>query len=454
MEMLNRRSLLRRSLGFAAASALARPYIANAAATTATVMWIQGFAQEEDIAFKKIAADYEKASSNKLDYTIIPYAPMRQKIVAAMTSGIVPDLFQSSPYEAIALYAWDNKLVNVSDVVETQRAKYTETALTTVNCYNSVEKKRSIYGVPYNQSALPNHVWRPLVEKAGHKMEDLPKTWDAYYDFFKGIQKELRAQGSRRLYGMGLTLSTTGNDTNNQFEYFLVANGAQGLVTKDGKLNAADPAVRGGLIKTLTYLATAYQEGFIPPSAVSWNDSDNNNAFHSKQIVMDLDGSISTEVAIIKNKKDYDDIVTMGMPADNNGKPIQSPTNNSCVLIPKGAKNIDVAKDFLKYFIQPDILNEFLKTGLGRYLPPMKSMVENDPWWQADQHRDAFVKQGLLGPTMPAFWVYNPAYAQVRNEHVWGIARTDVIQGGMTAEAAADKALKRIAEIFSKYPIS
>jgi multiple sugar transport system substrate-binding protein len=450
---LSRRSLLRRSLGLAAAGALARPYVANAAATTATALWIQGFAQEEDISFKKIVADYEKASGNTLDYTILPYAPMRQKLVAAITSGVVPDLFQSSPYEAIALYAWDNKLLDVTDVIATQREQFTETALLTVNCYNSADKKRNFYGVPYNQSALPNHVWRPLVEKAGFKMEEIPNTWDAYYDFFKEVQKKLRAKGDRRLYGMGLTLSTTGNDTNNQFEYFLVANGGQGLVSKDGKLHVDDPAVRDGLIKALTYVTTAYKDGFVPPGAINWNDADNNTAFHSKQIVMDLDGSISTEVAIIKNKQDYDDIITMGMPLGNDGKPIPSPTNNSCALIPRGAKNAEVAKEFLKYFIQPNILNEYLKTGLGRYLPPMQSIVKNDSWWSADPHRDAFVKQGLLGPTMPAFWVYNPAYAQVRNEHVWGIARTDVISGGMTPQAAAEKAIKRITEIFAKYPI-
>jgi len=32
----------------------------------------------------------------------------------------------------------------VSEVVETQREEYTETALLTVRCYNNVEKKRSI----------------------------------------------------------------------------------------------------------------------------------------------------------------------------------------------------------------------------------------------------------------------------------------------------------------------
>src|SRR5690349_19145406 len=52
--------------------------------------------------------------------SIIPFAPGRQKIVAAVTSGIVPDLFTNNPAEITALYAWDDKLVDVSDVVETQ----------------------------------------------------------------------------------------------------------------------------------------------------------------------------------------------------------------------------------------------------------------------------------------------------------------------------------------------
>src|SRR6201988_2322288 len=137
MMKLTRRSLLRSTLALTAAGTLARPYVANAAATTATVWWTQGFAQEEDISFKKIVADYEKASGNTIDYSIVPYAPMRQKIVSAMTSGVVPDLFQNTPAEMIALYAWQDKLVDVSDVVETQREEYTETALLTVRCYNN-----------------------------------------------------------------------------------------------------------------------------------------------------------------------------------------------------------------------------------------------------------------------------------------------------------------------------
>jgi hypothetical protein len=56
MTILSRRSLLRASLALGAAGTLARFYIGRAAATTAEVWWAQGFAQEEEVAFKKVGA--------------------------------------------------------------------------------------------------------------------------------------------------------------------------------------------------------------------------------------------------------------------------------------------------------------------------------------------------------------------------------------------------------------
>jgi multiple sugar transport system substrate-binding protein len=183
---------------------LGRPYIANAAATTAEVWRAQGFVPEEDAAIKKVVADYEKASGNTIDLTITPFAPQRQKIVAAVQSGIVPDLFPNNPGENTALYAWDDKLIDVSDVVETQKEEYTEkprcltlfattgsprTAAFTA-CLIRPERCRTMSGGRWSR--------RPA------KMEDVPKTWDAYYSFFKDVQKNLRKQGVRNVYGLGL----------------------------------------------------------------------------------------------------------------------------------------------------------------------------------------------------------------------------------------------------------
>ena len=457
MARLTRRSVIRGSIGLVAAGTLARPYIANAQAKTAEVWWTQGFVPEEDTAIKKIAADYEKASGNKLDLSITPFAPQRQKIVAAMQTGVVPDVMVNNPAEIIALHAWEDKLVDVTDVVEPQKSLFTETALLNAYCYNNVTKKRAYYGVPLTQDVLPNHIWRPLVEKAGFNMEDVPKTWDAFYDFFKEVQKKLKAQGMRNVYGLGLNVTTNGVDPNNVFNYFLIAYGGGDIVTKDGKLHVDDPKVKDAVVKALAYPPTAYKEGFVPPGAINWNDADDNNAFHAKQIVMDLDGTISTEVAVLSQgkKEDYDNIVTMGLAQSNDGKPVPSQANVFAVLIPKGAKNLDVAKDYLKFLSKPASINEMLKVGLARRVPSMPQLVKDDPWWldKSDPHRVAYVTQALLSPTVPQLWALNPAFSQVQNEHVFPNGWAEVAQQGIKPEAAAEKALKRVQEIFANYKI-
>jgi multiple sugar transport system substrate-binding protein len=457
MTILSRRSVLRNSLVVAAAGTLARPFVANAAAATAEVWWAQGFVQEEDVAFKKAVADYQKASGNTIELSIVPFAPLRQKIVSAVTSGVVPDMFPNQPGEIVALYAWDDKLVDVTDVVETQKSQYIETALLNAYCYNNVEKRRSYYGVQFSNDVLPNHIWKPLIEKAGYTLEDIPKTWDAFYDFFKEVQKKLRAQRVRNVYGLGLNTTTNGGDPNAVFNQFLIAYGGEGIVSKDGKLHLDDPKVREATIKALTYPATAYKDGFVPPGAINWNDADDNNAFHAKQIVMDLDGTISTEVAVLSQgkKDDYNDILTMGLALSNDGKPVPSQAGGVAGLIPKGAKNVAVAKDFLKYLIQPNVLNELLKVGLARRVPAMPAIVKDDPWWldATDPHRVAYVQQCLLNPTVAQFWVFNPAYAQVQNEHVFPNGWIDIMKDGMAPQAAAEKAFKRVGEMFAKYKI-
>jgi multiple sugar transport system substrate-binding protein len=55
---------------------------------------------------------------------------------------------------------------------------------------------------------------------------------------------------------------------------------------------------------------------------------------------------------------------------------------------------------------------------------------------------------------VPNYPVFNPGYAEANAQQVWGIAAADVIREGVTPQAAAEKALKRIGEILAKYPIA
>jgi multiple sugar transport system substrate-binding protein len=234
----------------------------------------------------------------------------------------------------------------------------------------------------------------------------------------------------------------------------MIAYGGKGLVTPDGKLNSGDPKVREALAKAIERLTTPFKNGYVPPGVVNWNDADDNNAFHAKQMVMDFDGTISTEVAVYKKKDDYNDIVTMGLPLDNDGKQIPAQIISFGPVIPKGAKNVALAKEFLRYAIQPKVLNDYLKGGLGRWMLPIPEIVKSDPFWlKEDPHRKAYTELTLLGPTVPIYEVYNPAIAEVNAEHLFSVAEFDVMNDGMPPEKAIDKALKRAEEIFAKYPI-
>src|SRR4029077_12093620 len=154
-----------------ATGALARPYIANAAAGTATVWQVQGFVPEEDAAFRRTVADYEKASGNKIDLSVMPFQALNQKAVSAITSGDVPDLiFHDAPATLLPQFAWDNKLVDVSDIVGELKSQLSETALLNSSFYNSATKQRAFYMVPIKQAVAPIHLWGDLVAKAGFKL--------------------------------------------------------------------------------------------------------------------------------------------------------------------------------------------------------------------------------------------------------------------------------------------
>jgi multiple sugar transport system substrate-binding protein len=451
----SRRSVLRHSLGWAAVAALGRPHVANAAAITVEVWWNQGYLPEEDVAFRALVADYEKASGNKIDYSLVPNAPLRQKEISAIESGGVPDVMEVADLRFTPLKAWEDNLVDLGDIVEAEKSRFSPTALSCCYHYNHTTKKRAYYMAPMKLGTWPFHFWRSLVEKAGYKVSAIPNTWDAFLDFFMPVQDKLRAQRMRNIYAYGYQLAGNGGDPIVTFNQFMIAYGGKDFITPDGKLHTDEDKVREAAVKGIVKLTSPYKEGYVPPDVVSWNDADDNNAFHSKLMVMDFDGSISTELALFNNKEEYDATVTHRLPLGNDGEQVHAQVVGFGPTIPKGAKNVAAAKEFITYMLEPKVLNQYLKGGLGRFAIPMPEIAKSDPFWlEEDPHRTVHTAQTLFGPTLPIYEAYNPAIAQVDAEHVFSVAEFDVMKNGMAPEAAIDKAFKRAEEIFAKYPMT
>jgi multiple sugar transport system substrate-binding protein len=81
-------------------------------------------------------------------------------------------------------------------------------------------------------------------------------------------------------------------------------------------------------------------------------------------------GSISTELAVIDNQaailqRDRN----TGLPNGIDGQPVPAQLIVVGCFIPRVAKNADVARDFIKHLLRPQVTNAYLKAGLGRWPP-------------------------------------------------------------------------------------
>ena len=171
-------------------------------------------------------------------------------------------------------------------------------------------------------------------------MSEIPQDWDGVWTYLKQAQKPLRAKGMRKLYACGLQITTVGpNDGNNVFTHFLIANGGEGIVTPDGKLHTDDPKVREAAIKSVEFMTNLYKEGVVPPEALSWNDADDNNGYHEKLFMMDFDGTLSTELAMIKDKQAfYHDMQTLAPAEQERRHADEDPGQRRRRLHPEGGQ--------------------------------------------------------------------------------------------------------------------
>ena len=453
MTKLSRRRAIA-GLGAVAAASATRSRSAKAA-DPVTVWWTQGFYEAENKAVTDNLAAWEKTTGTKVNLTIMNGPDLITKLIAAMQVGDVPDLVHSVTGDRFLVprAAWDDQLMDLTDVIDSQKAEYHPTALSGSRFYNAKLKKHAFYTVPIKCSTLMEQVWRPLIEDAGHSDADMPKTHDAYFDFFQTVQDKLRSKG-KRIFGLGYSMAAKEADAGTLFHHFLTAYGGAEIVLPSGKLNIDDAGVQKAAITALERLTTPYKKGYVPPGAINWGDVDNNNAFFARQIVMTPNATISIAAAQM-DKPDlyYKEILTLGVPLANDGKPVPSVLAIAPTIIPKGAKNVDGAKALVRDFIQPANLNAYLKETRARYLPVMASIVKNDPYWTdpKDPHRTVAVDMGLTKPTVPWWMSYNPAYSAVLSEQIWPQAAANITQQNMTPEQATEEAAKRIKQLFEQY---
>ena len=260
-----------------------------------TVWWVKGFYKSEDDALFEAIRKFEAKTGVKVDLSQYAVQDMIPKTVSALDAGTPPDVAYADVYDfqVAGKWAFDGKLEDISGIIEPMKARFTPNTVETTFLYNDKTKKKAYYAFPLKQQTMHIQYWADLLQNAGYKDSDIPKTWKEYWAFWcDKAQVDLRKKTGKRDYGIGMPMGVDSSDSFYSFLTFMDAYNVK-LVDDDGKLLVDDPKVRQGLIGALTDYTTPHLKGCTPPSSTSWKDPDNNVAFHNKTTIMTHNATIS-----------------------------------------------------------------------------------------------------------------------------------------------------------------
>jgi multiple sugar transport system substrate-binding protein len=193
-----------------------------AAQEKVTVWWAKGFYKAEDdalfAAIKKFEAKYPKI---KVDLSL--YAPQEAipKAVAALDANNPPDVAYGDvfDFQVTAKWAYEDKLEDVSGIIDGLRSKFEPSALSTTFLYNNTAQKRAYYAYPIKQQTMHIQYWKDMLADAGFKESDIPKDWKGYWDFWcDKVQAGYRQKTGNRAFSTGFPM---GVDSSDSFYSFL-----------------------------------------------------------------------------------------------------------------------------------------------------------------------------------------------------------------------------------------
>lgn len=420
------------------------------------IWWEKGYSFEEDEAFVTVVNNWQQQSGKQAKLSFYTTSELSTKVQRAVKSGNPPDLMMNNTADRI-LYprlAWEGKLEDVSDIIKPIEDTYSDQILSSATYHNSVTGKSSYYTVPLHQATTFIFYWQKLLAQVGLSANDIPQDWEEFWQFWQQVQLDLKTQKNQDIYGLGLPFSGVvgSDDIYITFEHILNAYDVS-LLNSQGELLVDTPEVRQGIIHCLDWYSQFYQRGNVPPDAINWSGTDNNLNLLNRIVVMTPNTTLSIP-AMVRQDEDtyYHKLGISELPNKPDGTPMQYLIAVRQAAIFEDSSHISLAKDFLQYFLQPQVMAQYLQTSGNRNQPVQKSLW-SDPFWQktTDPYLAIATKIFTQKQTCLFGVVNNPAYSDVLQENVWGKALNRIVVDGLSPEEAADEAIAKIKQIFAAW---
>jgi multiple sugar transport system substrate-binding protein len=430
----------------------------SARAADLVVWWQEGYYDQEDAAVREIIAAFEQGSGKDVELVFYEQqAELPEKLKAALEAGRPPDFAFGSGIHDFPEWAFDDRLVDLTDTVGHFSDLFDPNALDWFVLLNRKTGQRALYALPWGRATNHVHVWKSLLEQGGFSVEDIPKEWAAFWSFWcDQVQPAVRrATGHDDLWGVGLNMSGQAADTQQQFFQFMAAYDAD-YVTPDGRLVIDDPEVRRRLIEAIDSYTAVYRKGCTPPNSVSWNSNrDNNEQFLAQAIVMVTNQSLSIPNALKRERPEdyFKNTTTIEWPLGPDGKAFAIYGEFFGAVVFKDGHNVETAKEFVRFLVAEGWLAHYLDFAGERFLPPMPKLLDA-PFWldPSDRHHMVAAMQIASRPMQYDYATVSGdrRYRLVYQELVWAKAVHRVAAEGVSPEQAVDEAIARIKQILSE----
>jgi ABC-type glycerol-3-phosphate transport system substrate-binding protein len=338
--------------------------------------YVQAYNQLNRIRFEQFGKD----NNVETEYVVVPHNDIQSKVSAAIEAKNPPDIIVVND-DVGKQYAAMNELADLTDVFNAVPFTAAGKVVAQVDGGNFV--------VPLCLFGSGMYVRADVWAKHGLPF---PDTMDQLIEHARIINDP-----KNDFYALGYPMGASGGGDAESFVRMVVMAHGGIIVDKNLKVtvNSAET------LKGLAFIVNMYKEGLCPPSAVTWDDMGNNNAY------------IAGAVGVIHNTLSvYSQLRTEKHPLLEKTKILPYPkgpagrfifaSGNTAVVF-KNGKQTEMAKKFLINFFDKSFYPDLVAQLGGMWIPCVEG-AEDTPFWRDPINRSFMdaVKEARGPGTWPA----------------------------------------------------
>jgi multiple sugar transport system substrate-binding protein len=378
------------------------------------------FVPQADQELHEIGKRFTDATKIGIRFDHLQEPQMAAKLAAEVQTGSGHDLLMLRMHLP-QLHA--TNLADMSDIVD---ALVKKDGPMYEFCQEASYYKDHWVAMPAYWGAFPGSYNKKYFDDVGEKP---PDTWE---DLLRA-GKKLKAKG----HPVGIPISQT-PDAISTLGPIMWAYGGK-AVEADGKTVVVSSPETAEAIE---YVKRLYNEA-MEPEVLSWDDSSNNRFLISGKGAWIANPPSPYLTAKTRNMPIAEAIYFQLMPAGPKGR--HTTTFVRSLGIWKFSKNIEPAKEFIKFFFAAENYNDYINAALAFDAPVFKSM-EDHPVWKIDPKYEPFKESGRYGHLYGWPAPGDERSQQVTNNYIIPIMFAKAVGGTPTKEAMAwaEGEIKRI----------